>query len=295
MLHGLILGYEIDPAIQPHLIRNGGVRQLVAHAVAGVHYMQLIVQQQKQLFTLRGQVAHAVAGLELVQHLCLAARRVFHQIQRVILAVLQAIGGILQRSHRRNGAGSGNFGRFAVHADQQVIQLETFSIEELDSVILKSVMRCTDFLSAIDDCGPKSIAIVSLISFLVGLILAFVGAVQLKEFGAQIYVASLVTIGMCRIMGAIMVGIIMAGRTGSSYAATIGTMQVNEELDALQTMGFSRIDFLVTPRLLALLISMPILTMLADIMGMIGGGFVGVLLWDYLCKNTGNILQMLLI
>ena len=142
----------------------------------------------------------------------------------------------------------------------------------------KSVMRSTDFLSALDDCGPKAIAIVSLISFLVGLILAFVGAVQLKEFGAQIYVASLVTIGMCRIMGAIMVGIIMAGRTGSSYAATIGTMQVNEELDALQTMGFSRIDFLVTPRLLALLISMPILTMLADIMGMIGGGFVGVTL-----------------
>lgn len=142
----------------------------------------------------------------------------------------------------------------------------------------KSIMRKVDFLNALDDCGPKAIGIVSLISFLVGLILAFVGAVQLKEFGAQIYVASLVTIGMCRIMGAIMVGIIMAGRTGSSYAATIGTMQVNEELDALQTMGLSRIDFLVVPRLFALIISMPILTMLSDIMGMIGGGFVGITL-----------------
>lgn len=144
----------------------------------------------------------------------------------------------------------------------------------------RSIMRGTDFCAALEDCGPKALAIVSLISFLVGLILAFVGAVQLQTFGAQIYVASLVTIGMCRIMGAIMVGIIMAGRTGSAYAATIGTMQVNEELDALQTMGLSQIDFLVMPRLLALMLAMPILTMLADFMGMVGGAFVGVFLMD---------------
>lgn len=144
----------------------------------------------------------------------------------------------------------------------------------------RSDMRGTDFLSALADCGPQAVGIVALISFLVGLILAFVGAVQLQLFGAQIYVASLVTIGMCRIMGAIMVGIIIAGRTGSAYAATIGTMQVNEELDALQTMGISRVDFLVLPRLWALIISMPILTMLADFMGMIGGAFVGVVLMD---------------
>ena len=144
----------------------------------------------------------------------------------------------------------------------------------------RSVMRGIDFLAALDDCGPKALGIVALISFLVGLILAFVGAVQLQTFGAQIYVASLVTIGMCRIMGAIMVGIIMAGRTGSAYAATIGTMQVNEELDALETMGLSKVDFLVLPRLLALVLAMPILTMLADFMGMIGGAFVGVFLLD---------------
>lgn len=144
----------------------------------------------------------------------------------------------------------------------------------------RSIMRGVDFCSVLEDCGPKAVAIVSLISFLVGLILAFVGAIQLQTFGAQIYVASLVTIGMCRIMGAIMVGIIMAGRTGSSYAATIGTMQVNEELDALQTMGLSKIDFLVMPRMFALILAMPILTMLADIMGMIGGAAVGVFMLD---------------
>jgi len=148
------------------------------------------------------------------------------------------------------------------------------------ALTFRSVMRRIDFFGALEDCGPKAVGIVCLISFLVGLILAFVGAVQLQTFGAQIYVASLVTIGMCRIMGAVMVGIIMAGRTGSSYAASIGTMQVNEELDALQTMGLSRIDFLVLPRLFALLIAMPLLTMIADFFGMIGGAFIGVFMMD---------------
>lgn len=140
----------------------------------------------------------------------------------------------------------------------------------------QSVTRGSDFLAALQECGPKALGIVTLISFLVGLILAFVGAIQLKEFGAQIYVASLVTIGMCRIMGAIMVGIIMAGRTGSAYAATIGTMQVNEELDALNTMGLSITDFLVLPRVFALILAMPILTMVADFAGMLGGASVGI-------------------
>ena len=152
----------------------------------------------------------------------------------------------------------------------------------------KAVMRFYDFVSALYDCGPKALLIVSLISFMVGLILAFVGSIQLKTFGAQIYVASLVTIGMIRIMGAIMVGIIMAGRTGASYAATIGTMQVNEELDALKTMGVPVIDFLVLPRLASLVISMPILVMLADFMGMLGGAFVGTFLLDISVEEYWN-------
>ncbi len=144
----------------------------------------------------------------------------------------------------------------------------------------KSVYRKKDFWLSLEDCGPKAVMIVSLISFMVGLILAFVGALQLKTFGAQVYVASLVTIGMVRIMGAVMTGIIMAGRTGSSYAATIGTMQVNEELDALRTMGISRVDFLGLPRTNALLLSMPILVLISDFMGILGGCFVCVFLWE---------------
>ena len=144
----------------------------------------------------------------------------------------------------------------------------------------KAVMRTIDFEFALEDCSYKAVGIVSLVSFMVGLILAFVGALQLKLFGAQIYIASLVTIAMIRIMGAIMAGIIIAGRTGASYAATIGTMQVNEEIDALKTFGFSVSDFLVLPRVLSLIITMPFLTMIADIMGMIGGAFVAVLMLD---------------
>lgn len=142
----------------------------------------------------------------------------------------------------------------------------------------RAVMRSVDFWTEMNNCGPKALLIVSLISFMVGLILAFVGAVQLKTFGAQIFVAGLVTIGMTRIMGAIMVGVIMAGRTGASYAATIGTMQVNEELDALKTMGIPIADFLVLPRLSTLVIVMPLLVMLADFAGIAGGSFVGIFL-----------------
>lgn len=139
-----------------------------------------------------------------------------------------------------------------------------------------AVMRRVDFMFALEDCSYKAVGIVSLVSFMVGLILAFVGAIQLKTFGAQIYVASLVAIGMTRIMGAIMVGIIMAGRTGASYAATIGTMQVNEEIDALKTMGIPTQDFLVLPRIMALTLTIPLLTILADFMGILGGAAVGV-------------------
>ncbi len=155
-----------------------------------------------------------------------------------------------------------------------------FIIESMQALILfmrgKSSARRTDFLFSLEECGPKAISITALISFMVGLILAFVGAIQLKTFGAEVYVASLVTIGMIRIMGAIMVGIIIAGRTGASFAATIGTMQVNEETDALKTMGIELSEFLIAPRMFALIISMPFLTMWADFFGILGGAFVGI-------------------
>ncbi|MBP1748696.1 MAG: transporter permease protein [Deltaproteobacteria bacterium] len=140
--------------------------------------------------------------------------------------------------------------------------------------------RRADLILFLEESGSQAFPIVSLISLLVGLILAFVGAVQLKTFGAQIYVADLVGIAMVRVMGAIMTGIIMAGRTGASYAAQLGTMQVNEEIDALRTLGVSPMEFLVLPRMLALIIMMPVLCVYADVMGILGGLIVGVLMLD---------------
>ncbi len=144
----------------------------------------------------------------------------------------------------------------------------------------KAVFRSKDFWLIYADCSYKAISIVFLVSFLVGLILAFVGALQLRAFGASIYVAGMVAIGMTRIMSAIMVGIIMAGRTGSAFAATIGTMKVNEEIDALITFGIKTSDFLVIPRLVSLMLSIGFLTMLADIFGILGGCVVGVYFLD---------------
>ena len=132
----------------------------------------------------------------------------------------------------------------------------------------------------IQEVGAQALPIVSLISFLVGMILAFLGSVQLLQFGAQIYVAPLVAIGMARDMAAMMVGIILAGRTGAAFAAQLGTMQVNEEIDALSTFGFAPMDFLVLPRILALVLMTPLLCLYADLMGILGGAFVGVTFLD---------------
>jgi len=144
----------------------------------------------------------------------------------------------------------------------------------------KAMFRRTDLMLMLETCGGQALPIVSLISFLVGLILAFVGAIQLELFGAQIYVADLVGIAMVRLMAAIMTGIVMAGRTGGAFAAQLGTMQVNQEIDALRTMGISPMEFLVLPRMLALMIMMPLLCLYANIMGIFGGMVVGVYMLD---------------
>ncbi len=140
--------------------------------------------------------------------------------------------------------------------------------------------RRSDLVLTIQEVGAQALPIVSLISFLVGVILAFLGSVQLLQFGAQIYVARLVGIGMARDMAAMMVGIILAGRTGAAFAAQLGTMQVNEEIDALSTFGFEPMEFLVLPRMLALILMTPLLCLYADLMGILGGAFVGVTFLD---------------
>jgi len=144
----------------------------------------------------------------------------------------------------------------------------------------KATYLRSDVVQYMQEAGAEAFSIVSLISFLIGMIFAFVGVMQLELFGAGIFTADLVAIAMIREMAAIMTGIIMAGRTGAAYAAQIGTMKVNEEIDALTTLGINPIDFLVTPRIFALIIMMPLLTMYSSLMGIIGGMFVGLALLD---------------
>jgi phospholipid/cholesterol/gamma-HCH transport system permease protein len=144
----------------------------------------------------------------------------------------------------------------------------------------KGRFRRADFALVLQECGAQALPIVSLISFLVGLILAFVGAVQLRQFGAQIYVADLVGIAMAREMGAMMTGIVMAGRTGAAFAAQLGTMMVNEEIDALSTTGLPPMEFLVLPRMLALMLMTPLLCLYADLLGILGGALIGVSMLD---------------
>lgn len=144
----------------------------------------------------------------------------------------------------------------------------------------KALYRRVDFLEAVQQCGVDALPIVALISVMVGMILAFLGAIQLKMFGAQIYVADLVGIGMTREMGALMTGIIMAGRTGASFAARLGSMQVNEEVDALTTLGFSPMEFLVLPRMMAMILMMPLLCVFSNFLGIVGGALIGVSMLD---------------
>lgn len=128
----------------------------------------------------------------------------------------------------------------------------------------------------LQDCGANALPIVSLIAVLVGMILAFVGALQLERFGAQIYIADLVGLGMAREMGAMMSAVIMAGRTGAAFAAQLGTMEANEELDALRTFGIDITDVLILPRLTALAVMLPLLTLYADALGILGGALIGI-------------------
>ena len=140
--------------------------------------------------------------------------------------------------------------------------------------------RMWDLLLFIQETGARALPIVTLISFLSGVILAFVGAMQLRMFGGQIYMADLVAIGMTREMGALMTAVIMAGRTGAAFAAQLGTMKVTQEIDAFTAMGFPPIEFLALPRIVALTAMMPLLTIYSDIVGILGGAVIGVGMLD---------------
>lgn len=135
----------------------------------------------------------------------------------------------------------------------------------------KARFRGRDLLYFVQSCGIDALPIISLISFITGMILAYIGAMQLERFGAIIYVVSLIAIAMFREMGVIMTSVIMCGRTGSAFAAQIGSMQASEEISAFRVLGVNPVEYLVLPRIIALTLMMPLLTLYSDIVGMLGG------------------------
>jgi phospholipid/cholesterol/gamma-HCH transport system permease protein len=135
-------------------------------------------------------------------------------------------------------------------------------------------LRFSSVVRHVHETGVSAIPIVSLIAFLISVVVAYLGAQQLAKFGATIFVVDLVTIAVLREMGVLLTAIIVAGRSGSAFAAEIGVMQLNEEIDALRAMGMNPIELLVVPRVLGLIIALPCLTIIADAMGLAGGGLL---------------------
>lgn len=144
----------------------------------------------------------------------------------------------------------------------------------------KAQFRWSDAMLVVQRAGPEALGVVALINFLVGVILAFVGAVQLSRFGAAVFVADLVAIGTVREMGCLMTGVIVCGRTGAAFAAELGAMKVNEEISAFKAFGISPMEFLVLPRILGLFLMMPLLTVFADVIAIFGGFVVSVSMLD---------------
>ena len=177
-----------------------------------------------------------------------------------------------------------NVGERAIRSWEEILGLFTFLGQNLLALVNllrgRAQFRWADSFQVMEQTGPQALGIVAMINFLVGLILAFVGSLELSRFGASSYVADLVGIATVREMGCIMTGIILCGRTGAAFAAQLGTMKVNEEISALQTFGLSPMEFLVLPRMIALVMIMPFLCIFADLISIAGGYCVSVSMLD---------------
>lgn len=151
-------------------------------------------------------------------------------------------------------------------------------------------LRVTSAVHHTEECGLKALPIVGLLSFLIGVVIAYQGAEQLRQFGADLYVINLLGVSILREIGVLMTAIIIAGRSGSAFTAQIGTMQVNQEIDALRTLGLEPMELLVVPRVIGLVIALPLLALYANIMALIGGAFM---CWGALDIGAGAFLRQL--
>ena len=165
-------------------------------------------------------------------------------------------------------------------AEQLLGFLGAVSAGILGTAIRPGRLRFTPFVFHLERVGLNALPIVGLISFLIGVVLAYQGAVQLQRFGAQVFVVNLIGVSVLREIGILLTAIVVAGRSGSAFAAQIGSMMVHQEVDAMRTLGLDPMDMLVLPRILALVVAMPMLCFYADLMGLLGGGMMAWLVLD---------------
>ena len=203
---------------------------------------------------------------------------------RRLLAIALAVPPAPRRRRRAPGRFLARIGLATQRRWAGVVDAVTFIGEVILALLAflrgRAKFRIEDVARVFYAAGPAALPIVTLIGLLAGFILAFIGGNELELFGAQIYVANLVTTGMAQEMGPLMAAVIMAGRTGAAFAAELGTMQVNQETDALRTLAVDPVQFLVVPRMLALMLMLPLLACYAILMGILGGGIVGVTVFD---------------
>jgi phospholipid/cholesterol/gamma-HCH transport system permease protein len=209
-----------------------------------------------------------------------------------LLALAHAVPERVQDEPARRKSFLARLGSVGIRVRNEFVAAVTFSGEviiALAGLVTRRVhMRWRDFWVVVQDNSSGALPIVTLIAVLVGVIIAFLGVVVLARFGAGYYVSYLVGFGMLRELGALMTGIIIAGRTGAAFAAELGSMKITEEVDALTTLGIAPVEHLVLPRLLGLFVMMPLLTIYADFIGIAGGLGVSVLLLDLSLKQFLN-------
>lgn len=206
---------------------------------------------------------------------------------RDLLKTLMPAASVDCGTRRRAGGFLGmveTLGRATIGAFKEARDLVAFiglvTIALLRTVFQPRRMRWTALVSHIERTGLDAMPIVGLLGFLIGVVLAYQGADQLRQFGAEIFTVNLVGVGVLREMGILLTAIIVAGRSGSAFTAEIGSMTLNEEVDAIRTLGLDPVDLLVMPRMLALMITLPLLTFFADMMGIFGGAVMALLALD---------------
>jgi phospholipid/cholesterol/gamma-HCH transport system permease protein len=200
------------------------------------------------------------------------------ELYQPLLKNLDEGKGPLDAMPRRSGVNARleRIGRATIHAGQQAYRITGYlgrvTVETIQAFTSpKNNLRVAALIHQVEETGINALPIVGLLAFLIGVVLAYQGADQLKRFGAEVFTINLLGVGILREIGGLITAIIVAGRSGSAFTAQIGTMRVNEEIDAMQTIGLNTVDVLVLPRIIGLVIALPLLTFYSDIMGLIGG------------------------